>query len=60
MPIFGANSGAVFMKSLQFSGFGNPADVIEVVDIPEPNPQAGEVVTEAKFFSSRRASESSR
>ncbi|MDN5005500.1 zinc-dependent alcohol dehydrogenase family protein [Bradyrhizobium sp. GCM10027634] len=38
------------MKSLQFSAFGNGADVIEVVDIAEPqSPQAGEVIAEVEY-----------
>jgi NADPH:quinone reductase-like Zn-dependent oxidoreductase len=37
------------MKSLQFSAFGNAAEVIEVADIAEPNPQAGEVVAAVEY-----------
>jgi mitochondrial enoyl-[acyl-carrier protein] reductase / trans-2-enoyl-CoA reductase len=38
------------MKSLQFSTFGNAADVIEVVDVAEPDaPQAGEVVAAVEY-----------
>ncbi len=31
------------MRALQFSAFGKPADVLELVDLPEPEPKEGQV-----------------
>ena len=38
------------MRAIQISAFGNPADVLELVDIPEPSPPAtGEVLIGVEF-----------
>ena len=32
------------MKSVRFSEFGNPLEVLRVEDVPQPEPEAGQVL----------------